>query len=365
MLSASCQAWTGRCWHHLGAAQLAADPHVDVRLLSTAATGFALRSGCAAALTLVVGESFHMPHTNLAVWTTHMVLNQVTFTSFQKGIERVLGRGLGILAGLVLLTVFRNTLYLGFVFECLALFVFFYVYFCNRLAYTFLNAGLYLAVIMHIGRAVPAAAVPEGMNLFMAVVVGVVVADVVSWFAGAERDLSIDAGGTPLFPINRAYLGRCVSLVVTVALSQLTVTYFNLPIDATLISVMILTIAPDLHALVLKGELRLVGALLAMAYAFGSFVILMRLPHFPLLVALLFLGSYLATYLARTGGDWAYAGFQMGLVLPMILVVPAREFGTLSAGIARLEGVVIALGWAIVVSLVAAMFSRAAPTAAT
>ncbi len=62
-----------------------------------------------------------------------------------KGRERAAGRGLGIVGGLVLLVVFRNTLYLGFVFECLALLVFFYVFFCNRLAYTFLNAGLYLA----------------------------------------------------------------------------------------------------------------------------------------------------------------------------------------------------------------------------
>ena len=53
-------------------------------------------------------------------------------------------------------------MYLGFAFECLALLVFFYVYFCNRLAYTFLNAGLYLAVIMQIGRGEPLAAAPEG-----------------------------------------------------------------------------------------------------------------------------------------------------------------------------------------------------------
>jgi hypothetical protein len=148
----------------------------------------------------------------------------------------VVGRGLGILVGLMLLTLFRNTTYLGFVFECLALMVFFYVYFSDRLAYTFLNAGLYVAVIMHIGRATPGAAAPQGTQMFIAVVVGVVVADLVNWFSGAERDLSIRTSGNRFFPIDRGRLGRCFTLTATVALSQFMVTYFDLPIDATLVS---------------------------------------------------------------------------------------------------------------------------------
>jgi hypothetical protein len=78
---------------------------------------------------------------------------------------------------------------------------------------------------------------------------------------------------------------------------------------------------------------------------------------------LLFLGSYLATYLAQTGGTWSYAGVQMGLVLPMILVVPAKEFGSMTAVFARLEGVVIALCCSILASSIAVAFWRSAPTA--
>jgi hypothetical protein len=126
---------------------------------------------------------------------------------------------------------------------------------------------------------------------------------------------------------------------------------------------MMLTIAPDLHALVWKGELRLVGAITAMAYAFVSFLILVRMPHLPLLAALLFLGSYLASYWARTGGDWAYGGVQMGLVLPMILVVPARDFGTMTTAVQRLEGVVISLCCAVLVGSIVAAFRRRAPVA--
>ena len=136
--------------------------------------------------------------------------------------------------------------------------------------------------------------------MFLAIVVGVVVADLVSWFSGAERDLSIQTGGDPFFPLDRGRLGQCLVLVVTVALSQMIVTYFDLPASATLVSVMVLTVVPDLHQLLRKGELRVLGVLLAMAYAFCSFVLLVRLQHFPLLVVLLFVGSYLATYLARS-----------------------------------------------------------------
>jgi len=343
---------------------MASSPTADVATLRDSPAGFALRSGSAAAICLVIAESFHLPHANLAVWTTHMVMSQYEFTSFQKGIERILGRGVGILTALVLLMFFRNSVYIGFVFECVALMVIFYIHFSKRLAYTFLNAGLYLAVIMEIGRIAPRAALPAGGQMFLAVIVGVVVADLVSWFGGVERDLAIRTTGEPFTPIDRKRVGQCLALVATIIMSQALIAYFALPASTTLVSVMVLTIAPDLHQLVRKGELRVLGAFLAMAYAFCSLMLLVRLQHFPLLVVLMFLGSYLASYLARTGGSWAYAGVQMGLVLPMILIVPADEFGTMTAAVVRLEGVAIALSSALVVGGVVALFSRREATTA-
>ena len=69
----------------------------------------------------------------------------------------------------------------------------------------------------------------------------------------------------------------------------------------------------------------------------------MAMPFFVLLAALLFLGMLLASYLARAGGASSYAGVQMGLVLPMILVVSPAECGNLWAAISRVLGVVIAV----------------------
>ncbi|HEY1783981.1 MAG TPA: FUSC family protein [Pirellulales bacterium] len=324
----------------------------------------ALRSAIAAVVALVCCEHYQLEHGNLAVWTTHMVMTQYAFSSFQKGVERVLGRGLGILGGLVLLTVWRNTLSMAIVFEAVALLLFFYVYFSDRLAYTFLNAGLYMAVIMDIGRTNPAAAFPEGWELFLAIVVGVVVANLVSWYSGMERELRIRTEGQPLLPIDRRRLGRSVMLVVAVALAQLITDWLALPTSTTLVSVMLLTITPDIHSLLQKGELRLTGAVLAVVYSLAALLLLIRLPYFTLLAVLLFLGMFLGGYLARVGGDRAYAGVQMGLVLPMILVVPPSDCGNLSTALSRLLGVLIALGCSLLVSGVAAALGGSDKSAA-
>ena len=115
-------------------------------------------------------------HANLAVWTTYLVLAQYGFTRFQKGLERVVGRGLGILAGLVLTTWFHDTPVLTLVLIAVLLTSFFYFYFAGRLAYTFLQAGLYLVAMFQIGHANPGSAVPAAEGLFAAIVLGVVVA---------------------------------------------------------------------------------------------------------------------------------------------------------------------------------------------
>src|SRR5260370_188767 len=89
----------------------------------------------------MLAEVFGLEHANLAVWTTYLVTAQYAFTRFQKGRERVLGRGLGILAGLVLTTWFRETPLLTLTLIAVLLTTFFYLYFAGRLAYTFLQAA--------------------------------------------------------------------------------------------------------------------------------------------------------------------------------------------------------------------------------
>src|SRR6516164_2217849 len=153
------------------------------------ATGQALLTASGTVICLVLAEWLDLLHANLAVWTTYLVMAQYTYTSFQKGLERVVGRGLGILAGLVLTTWFHDTALLTFGLIAVLLTTFFYLYFAGQLAYTFLNAGLYVVAMFQIGHANPASAVSVAEGLCAAVVLGVVVADVVTWLSGAEHDL--------------------------------------------------------------------------------------------------------------------------------------------------------------------------------
>jgi uncharacterized membrane protein YccC len=315
------------------------------------ATGQALLTACATTVCLLAAEWLGLEHADLAVWTTYLVMSQYPFTRFQKGLERVVGRGLGILAGLVLTTWFHDTAVLTVVLIAALLAIFFYLYFAGRLAYTFLQAGLYLVATFQIGHADPASAVPAAERLFVAIVVGVVVADVVTWLLSTERDLGVRFVGAPLWPLRGDWLNQSLMLAVTVLLTLFGAHMLDIPPSKAAVSVMLLTVTPHVQAMILKGELRLAGALLAVAWAIATFVLVGLLPHLPLLAALLFLGQFVATYLTRTGGTYAYAGVQMGLVLPMLVVVPRAEFGSFTPARERLEGIVLGLLASVVVAV--------------
>jgi uncharacterized membrane protein YgaE (UPF0421/DUF939 family) len=310
----------------------------------------ALRVALAAAVTLVLAEWWHLAHANLAVWTSYMVMVSVPFTSFQKGIERVVGRGLGVLAGLVIHALFPDRPLIQVILEAALIALAFYIYFAGRLAYTALNAGLYIAAILEVAHADPDGALPYGKEVLLAVALGVIVADVVNWLTGAEHDLTITAGTAPLLPVNFDWLNRSLLLMVTAIVTQMASRWLDLPATQAVISVMVLTVSPDIQSLILKGELRLLGAFLGSGWSFASFVLLAQADHFTLLVALVFVGIFLAAYLSRVGGRYAYAGVQMGLVLPLVIVVDPSEFGSLHSSWQRLEGVLIALALSTVIA---------------
>ncbi len=322
------------------------------------ALGMALRGSLAAVVSLVLAEWWHLEYANLAVWTTHMVTVQYPFTAFQKGVERTLGRGLGILVGWVILTLFYNAPVLALAMELVALLACFYVYFSGRLAYTFLNAGFYLAGILSIGIADPSAAFQQGKAFFWAVLLGVVVADLLMWLTGGESDLRIQVVGEPLLPLNHANLNHSLMLVVTVALTQLVTSYLDLPTTAVITAMMVLTITPDVHEMLKKNQLRIFGAVFGTVWGIGSLLLVIQLPHIPLQAALLFLGIFVSAYLARASRRYSLVGVQMGLVLPLALVMPLRESVNIHAGLQRLEGMVTAVVMLVLVSTFWTSFGR-------
>ncbi len=330
------------------------------------ATRHALRTATGATLCLVVGEYLHIPHTNLAVWTTYMVMAQHPFTSFQKGVERIVGRALGVLAGLVVATWLAAAPLLSLACLTGTLMICFYIYFAGRLSYTFLNAGLYAVVLFDIGRSTPSEAPGQGLGLVMAIILGVLAADIVNWLAGAEATFAIDVGAAPLWPIRRDWLNQSLMLAVTALLASQSARMLGLPVLDSVISVMMLTVTPDIQSLIQKGELRILGAILAALYSVFMIIVIMTQPHFALLAIMLFLGLLLASYLTHEGGAYSYAGLQMGLVLPMIVLAEPAEFGSLTTAFQRLEGIAIALVVSLVVGSLWPRFPmRVAPSAGT
>jgi len=242
--------------------------------------------------------------------------------------------------------------------------IFGYLYFAGRLAYTFLNAGLYVVAMFWIGHANPSSAVSAATGLFAAVVLGVVVADVVVWLSGAERDLGIRFGEAALWPVRGDWLNQSLMLAVTALLTLLGAGALDLPPEKAAISVMLLTVTPHVQAMILKGELRIAGVFLGAAWALGTFLVVGLVPHFLLLAGLLFLGQFVADYLTRTAGQYSYAGVQMGVVLPMLVVAPPAEFGRFIPAVQRLEGVLLGLVASVVVAVLWPRFplaERAAP----
>jgi hypothetical protein len=63
-----------------------------------------------------------------------------------------------------------------------------------------------------------------------------------------------------------------------------------------------------------------------------------------------FLGQFVAAYVTRTARKYAYAGVQMGLVLPMLIVAPRAKFGSLTPAVQRLEGILLGLIASVVVA---------------
>lgn len=328
---------------------------------SAATTTAALRGASAAAICLVLAEWLQLSQPGLAVWSTHMVMVQYTFTSFQKGVERALGRGLGIFAAIIIATLTRNAPTVGLALEMLAVVPLFYCFFCNRLSYTFLNAGLYLASMMQLARVHPSEVISTGGALFNAVVLGVAVAVGISWLSRAESDITIHTEGDRLWPVDRPRMLHSIVLAITVGLVHLVCYLVDMSPTSAMVSVMVLTIAPDYQSLIHKGELRLAGAGLAVVFASVTLLLLVRRPSLPLLVIAVFLGIFIAIKVARSSTKWGYASLQMGLVLPMILVVPEPEFGSLTTAFSRIAGVLLAIAVSIGVGVVWAAIGPAPP----
>lgn len=299
----------------------------------------AIRAAIASTITGALAFWFRLEIPFLGVVTCYIVSLSTTTTGFQKGIERIVGRAIGILYGLMLHQFFQVVPPVGFGLKLLGMLVMFYVHFSGRFAYTFLQAGFYLAVVVEVGYIDPLDVNGFAWSALGSMSLGIAVAISALWLEGSESSLTIVDTHTPLWPIRRDWLNHSAMLVVTVALTQMVTQFLKLPVSASLVSVLLLTTTTDERALLIKASQRLGGALAAIVYGVPSIIILSHVPTFPTLLLLLVLGMLLGASIATRSANYSYLGLQMGVVIPMILVVDRDGVGDLVAVEQRLLGI--------------------------
>jgi uncharacterized membrane protein YccC len=309
----------------------------------------ALRIATSCTICLLLVTWWRLEHANLAVWTSYMVMAVVPITVFQRGFERALGRGLGILVAVALVAVFPDQVLVRLVIGSVLMLVAFYGYIAGRLSYAVINGTMYFMVLIQLARSDPAHVTRQGWEMFLAVLVGCLVSDVVVWATRAEATLGIDPGSQPLWPIRNDWLNRALMMIVTGLVTLRVCHYFSLPLGPTVISVMIISGNPDVHSMLLKGEMRLEGVIVGGAYGAAAFLLLALSPHLSVLTVLVFAGTFVAGYLSKTLGAHAYFGAQLGLVICLTIVVPPTELGSMTAALQRLAGILIAMAVVVVV----------------
>jgi hypothetical protein len=307
---------------------------------SASAVSLGLRVAVAATVCLCVSEWLHLEQTALSVYTTHLVMVLFPISSFQKGFERLMGRGAGVVYGWLLIALFLDVpllyltlMFVGQVIAC-------YVYLSGRLAYAALMAAIFIGVVAYFGLTSPVVAWSYGWYVIIQVALGEVVAILVNFITGAERTLVIQVTGQPLLPLQPSWFNTAAMLstgqVVTLFVTQ----WLDLPVLPTMITAVMLGVTPGgPQVRWMRARQRAAGAVFGGGYALGAMILLSALPFFALLAALTFLAMFISAYLAKASQKYSYIFLQTGLVIPMVLIGASGEIGLIDKAAQRWVGV--------------------------
>ncbi|MFO0808380.1 MAG: hypothetical protein U0746_07135 [Gemmataceae bacterium] len=313
----------------------------------------ALRIAASATICLFLSELFKMNQPSLSVFTCHLSMVLFPYSAFQKMLERLGGRVLGVSYGLTLVAFLNDAPFLLLALMLLGQIFFFYVNASGRLAYASLMGGLFVGVIVEIGIASsPVAAQDYAVGLIEQLVLATFVIFHVNWFTGAERSLAIETRGEPLLPLRAGWLSKSGMVSTGQVVSMMTAVWFGLPVLPTMISATLLAVTTtDAVAMGEKALERAAGAVLGGTYAMACMVVLAYIPEFSLLLALVFYGMFLAAYFTKANARFTYTFMQAGLVLPLVLIGTSGEVGNIGTMIGRLFGVATGLTLAEVIFL--------------
>ncbi len=308
-----------------------------------AAVAGALRTASAATLCVIVTEWFHMPLTYMSVISVYVVLDQTTAPAFQKGIERLVGRIVGVGYGALIAVFFRDSTALYLVVLATGQLAMYYVNASGRFAYSALQGGAFMAAVACTGLTAPQTVPLFALHMLEQVVLGVVVALAVAWMTAMPRALALEPGGTRWLPLRIDWL-REAAMLTTSSMSTLFLTaLLNLPAVPSLISAVILSLSPDRSTMRRKGRQRALGAVCGGAYGFASLALLHYQVHFLLLLALCFFGIFVAGYYTFASKEFGYVALQAGMTITMVLLGETNEVGSFETAVTRFIGVWVGL----------------------
>ena len=306
----------------------------------SADVGLALRIATAASICLLVSEWLHLQQTALSVYTCHLVMVLFPFTAFQKVVERLFGRVLGVAYGLLVALWFANFPVLLVVLAFLGQMAFFTLNATGRFAYGALMGGLFLGLVVEKGISTPLAAEAYAVSLVEQLVLSAVVVVAINAITGAERTFVIETGKGAFWPLRPEWVSKGAMVSTALIVAMYVAMWCDLPAMPTMVSAAILAISTaDPVAMGKKAYLRALGAVLGGGFALATIILVLSSPHFLLLVVLLFFGMFLAAYGTKATVDHSYAFMQMGLAFPLVLLSPEGGIGTIDTGLQRLVGV--------------------------
>ena len=301
----------------------------------------AVRVALTSVLCLVVSDRFQLSDAYQSVITVHIVNMVYAYGSFQRSVERLLGRVSGVVTGAVVAVLFAGWPGLILAAVVALQLAVWYTQAAGRLAYAGTHLGVFSATTAAVGLlGTPTAAVDAAISTGTQIVLGVAAADLVNFLCGTGGLIRLDPGHNPLTPLRREWVLAAVRVTGATLASMVLAHGLGLPLVPTMASAALITQAGvgGAGAVRWKAYLRGLGALLAVGYSYPVLHLLAREPAFGLMLGFVFLAVFVGQVIIHSSPDYAYFGQQFGQSAVMILAGRPADVSDLDTGFLRLVG---------------------------
>src|SRR5262249_53252971 len=125
----------------------------------------------------------------------------------------------------------------------------------------------------------------------------------------------------------------------------------DMPPDANTYTLFLISVIPDFPRMRERTGYYVAGILAGIAYAVPALLLVNRVLHLPMFVALVGFGEFLASYIAQSKGNNRFRGIEMGMLFPLLLVLPCSLVQTPSMTFYNIVAlftytlIAVVLGW--------------------